>query len=438
MTVMDRSEGQRGASCLRGAPGFIAALCLPCCSLILHSSPGEPDGDTGTNDVPADDVLAEEGAEAPPDIEDTESPMDMPDDVPFTSVSAGQSHTCGVTANGIMCWGLNGHGQLGDDTVVDRNRPAYVHNIGEGEYEISAGGAHTCMKSGADSAWCWGANGEGQLGVGSTTESHVPQELTGWFRVVIVSTGGTHTCAIADEGTPTSPYCWGSNSHRQVGIDGEAYYASPQPVSGTPTWNMRLIAAGGTHACGISTGGELLCWGGNEFGQLGTGTTEDTETPSVVDLGGTTVLTATAGGGHTCAHRMDGVVQCWGRNDRGQLGNGTTTGSSIPVAVAELPGAVAAVSAGGEHTCALMASNAVYCWGRNSEGQLGNAAWEDSSRAVLVTGLERSVVRVSAGGAHTCALMDTGAIMCWGDNEFGQLGDGTNNSSSLPVGILVD
>jgi alpha-tubulin suppressor-like RCC1 family protein len=279
---------------------------------------------------------------------------------------------------------------------------------------------------------------EERLGIGTTTDSHVPWGLDAWSPVVIISAGGRHTCAVVNEGTPTSPYCWGSNSQRQVGIDGEPYYTVPEPVTGTSVWNMRFMEIGDTHSCGISLSSDVLCWGGNASGQLGIGTTEDTEVPTVVDMGGVAAATVTAGDSHTCAHRQDGIVMCWGRNDKGQLGNGTTEWSSTPVAVTGLSGEVAQLSAGGEHTCALMQSGIIYCWGGNADGQLGNAGWVDSPSAVIVTGLEGSVVRVSAGGAHTCALLDGGEIKCWGKNDHGQLGDGSNTSSPTPVSVLVE
>jgi alpha-tubulin suppressor-like RCC1 family protein len=143
-----------------------------------------------------------------------------------------------------------------------------------------------------------------------------------------------------------------------------------------------------------------------------------------------------AGSGYTCASTSTGAVRCWGSNDYGQLGNGNTTSTSAPVGVTGLGSGVAAVSAGGYHSCAVTSAGAAKCWGLNGNGELGNGAVIDSSAPVAVSGLGSGVAAVSAGGYHSCAVTSAGAAKCWGSNGDGQLGNATTNDSAVPVDVF--
>jgi alpha-tubulin suppressor-like RCC1 family protein len=201
------------------------------------------------------------------------------------------------------------------------------------------------------------------------------------------------------------------------------------------------IAAGFAHACAITGAGGVACWGANESGQLGNGTTSDSAKPvPVTGLGG--VVSVAAGSDFTCALTDGGAVWCWGNNSSGQLGNDTYAPSSVPVRVldslAGAPlGSVTAITAGRNQTCAVTASGSALCWGNNSEGQLGNGTFIDADLPTAVAGLSNGVTAISAGSYFTCAVNTAGAALCWGHGPWGQLGNGTDADSAVPSVVLA-
>ena len=195
------------------------------------------------------------------------------------------------------------------------------------------------------------------------------------------------------------------------------------------------LALGKGHTCAIDAGGGLRCWGSNSNGQLGDGTTTDRHVPTPVVGLSSGVLAVATGAFHTCALLQSGALKCWGANDKGQLGDGTQTERHTPVQVSGLSSGVVAVTAGGEHTCAVLSSGAAQCWGSNDSQQIGDATGNDRSVPTPVMRLTSGVTMVTAGAAHTCALVDTGTVKCWGDNTVGQLGDGTTWNASRPVSV---
>jgi alpha-tubulin suppressor-like RCC1 family protein len=202
-------------------------------------------------------------------------------------------------------------------------------------------------------------------------------------------------------------------------------------------YGVTALTVGGMHACGLLDGGGVKCWGGNGEGQLGDGTTSNRTAPVDVSALPADISAVSAGWQHTCALRDTGEILCWGWNEYGQLGDGSTTGSPTPVGVLGLPSAAVSVSAGGHHTCAILDTGSVVCWGWNEYGQLGDGTTSNSPTPVDVSGLSAGVEDVSLGSQHTCALLDTGGIKCWGFNWFGQVGDGTNgNNRLLPVDVF--
>ena len=244
--------------------------------------------------------------------------------------------------------------------------------------------------------------------------------------------GGLHTCAVLADG---SVKCWGQNDHGQLGDGTTTDSSAPVTVSGVS--NAIGLALGYSHSCALLADGSVECWGSNSNGQLGNGTTTDHGTPVAVS-GITTAQSISAGGDDTCAllgGASSGQVQCWGSNSNGQLGDGTTTDHGTPVAVAGITDATA-ITSGDAHECAIVdLESEIRCWGSNSSGQLGNGSTTDSSSPITVDGFG-TYLAVAAGAAHTCAVVLHTNIRCWGSNTNGQLGNGTFTDSLDPVNVI--
>ena len=351
-----------------------------------------------------------------------------------SAVSAGSSHTCALaTSGGIKCWGDNFVGQLGDGTTNNRSTPGDVFGLISGVSIASTRGNHTCAVISAGAIKCWGENFSGQLGDGTTSNHPTPVAVANVTSgVSAVSTGDSHTCAITTSG---GVKCWGFNNAGQLG-DGTTTSRSMSVDVVDLTSEVNAVSTGVFHTCALTSSGGVKCWGDNSNGQLGDGT--NTNHLTQVDVVGliSGVNSVSVGGFHTCALTSSGGVKCWGFNNYSQLGDGTTTSRSTPVDVTGLTSEVSAVSAGRNHTCALTASGGVKCWGNNSDGQLGNNTTIHSATPVDVVGLTSGVSAISAGGNHTCALTTSGGVKCWGDNGYGQLGDGTSSDRLTPVDVV--
>jgi len=348
----------------------------------------------------------------------------------YTAISAGRWYTCALTTSGgVKCWGQNGYGQLGDGTTTDRTTPVDVIGLTSGVSAITTGWFHTCALTASGGVKCWGDNWYGKLGDGTTEERGTPVDVIGLTSgVSAITAGWGHTCALTASG---GVKCWGFNDDGELGDGTTDGRTTPVNVSGL-TNGFIAIDAGGWHTCALKYGSGVKCWGANAAGQLGDGTTTDRYTP--VNVGGLATGDAiSAGGWHTCAVAFGGV-KCWGFNNNGQLGDGTTDYRTTPVDVSGLTSGVSAIAAGEYHTCALTSGGGVKCWGWG--GQLGNGTNTDSTTPVDVSGLASGVSAIAAGGNHTCALTVSGGVKCWGDNWLGQLGDGTTTDRRTPVDVF--
>jgi len=383
-------------------------------------------------------------------------------------VSAGGDHTCAIVPpKGVECWGRNNKGQLGTGAFGGISTAA-VTVVGLTRVrQISAGGSHTCaLPAGGKTKGeveCWGLNGSGQLGDNSVAASAVPvfvhtsagnpSPLTG---VISISAGGNHTCAViksAKASIGDVVKCWGLGTSGQLGNGAFVTRHAPVTVSGLSK-RVTIVSAGGAHTCAMWFNGPAWCWGNGSKGQLGNGAIVNHAAPvRVVGLVG--VHQISAGGSHSCAvaHLATGQhvkALCWGLNDVGQLGKGAFNAGNAcvgnacqdtPVAVVGLPSPPSGVTAGGAHTCAvggfdpgMTSGSFVECWGLRFDGQLGIGPGANTNQPTLaVPGgyTNPGYNRPSAGANHTCALYG-GYVECWGQGNFGQLGDGSVADSPYP------
>lgn len=291
----------------------------------------------------------------------------------------------------------------------------------------------------------WGSNTDGQLANGSTVSSTVPVAAAlAKFRhrtLTQISAQSSTACALAKGRT----FCWGAGDQGQIGNGSTADSLTPKAVTTgvLPKQQLQQVSVGSEFACALSKGGRVFCWGGNANGELGNGTTADSNVPVRVDMGGALkdkrVVSLAAGRFHTCALTTERGIYCWGRNNAGQLGDGTLTNSSVPVKVA--PGALPpkkaqAIVAGVTHTCALSVKGRIYCWGANSSGQLGDGSTTDSTVPVAAnTGrlAGEKFANLSAGLARTCAVTTGNRALCWGTNTSGALGIGSSVVAAGPT-----
>jgi alpha-tubulin suppressor-like RCC1 family protein len=396
--------------------------------------------------------------------------------VSIAAVSGGWGHTCAVTGSGaVYCWGFNSNGQLGDATYDWRYTPVAVAGLsGLVATSVAVAGTHSCARFVGGSVRCWGWNQDGQLGDGTTVSRNQPVLVTALsgFSATAVTAGGSFNCALIAGaaprcwGTTSSPveglpdlaneaidaggghvcvlvadgnvHCWGDNRYGQIGDSSQRIRVIPVRVLGLSSVSVLELVAGAWHSCALISGGSVRCWGRNQHGQIGDGSFTLRRTPTVVSgLAGLNVTALSAGESHTCARIVDGSVRCWGRNDRGQLGDATTTDRNVAVMVEGLGGIdIVDVAVGAGHSCAIDQLSVVRCWGRNDDGQIGDGSNTDRPQPTLVSGLAGvTVAALEAGEWHNCVLLVGGALRCWGYNGNGQVGDGTTMQRNAPVAV---
>ncbi|MDR1969834.1 MAG: hypothetical protein LBQ11_00600 [Candidatus Nomurabacteria bacterium] len=349
-------------------------------------------------------------------------------------------------------------GQVGDilDAIASRaicnNEPLEPFHW----KQISTGSNHTCAIASDNKAYCWGSNNNGQIGDNTSgTNRLIPTavDTTGALSgktILSISVGDSYTCAIASD---NKAYCWGLNSDGELGDNSTIRKLIPTAVDTTGALSGKTIlsiSAGDIHTCAIASDNKAYCWGGNNNGQIGDNTSSANKlVPTAVDttgaLSGKTILSISAGVYHTCAIASDNKAYCWGDNSNGRLGDNSTTQSLIPVAVyttGALSGkTILSISAGNNHTCAIASDNQAYCWGGNTYSQIGdNTSGTNrlAPTAVYIGGIltDKTVLSISASSVHTCAIASNNQAYCWGWNSTGQIGDNTTSGvKSAPTTV---
>ena len=347
------------------------------------------------------------------------------------------SQFCGITDNGdLYCWGVNSFGALGNGAYGNTNAPSSTPvDLGTGRtaVAVSAGGSHTCAILDNGELKCWGWDDKGQLGDGGgSSNTYAPSSTAinlGTGRTAVaVSAGYRHTCAILDNGELK---CWGEDYYGQLGdgLGNSGNYApSSTPIDLGTGRTAVAVSAGSFHTCAILDNGDLKCWGSDARGQLGDGGTiiandkEEAPSTTAIDLGtGRTAVAVSTGTAHTCALLDNGDLKCWGRDDFGQVGDGgSNTDQTSPRAIDLGTGRTAvAVSAGGYHTCAILDNGDLKCWGSDNYGMLGDGGITAHTNAPSSTAIDlgtgRTAVAVSAGGYHTSVILDNGTMYSWGE-----------------------
>jgi alpha-tubulin suppressor-like RCC1 family protein len=366
---------------------------------------------------------------------------------PVLAVSDSSIRAASVDDTSLFSWGRNNRLQLGNGTTVASSPVPVAVSPGLNTTNLwhiaSAGNQHACALGTDDSLYCWGSDSSGQLGNGSMTNSDAPKTVLLDASWVSVDAGVFNTCGVTVD---RAAYCWGENNYGQLGNGTADDTNTPALVSAGANSSGRWMAlsAGNSLTCGISDNNAAYCWGENDHGQLGNGTSGELPSLDAVAVSNGANSTGlwqsvSASNGFVCGISDDGSAYCWGENNYGQLGNGTTADDSVPVAAANganPTGQWKSISAGVTHTCAIGSDDSAYCWGANAQGQLGNNSTTDDSVAVraLIPG-DAPVRSLSAGENFTCAATDS-ATFCWGANSRGQLGDNSIISSPLPVEVV--
>jgi len=339
------------------------------------------------------------------------------------------THTAYLNSDGtVWTWGNNTAGQLGNGTTTNNAFAAQLSGL-SGVMAVAAGMDHTLALKGDGTVWAWGNNANGQLGDGTTTQRSTPIQVSGLAGVRAIAAGYGHSVALKSDGIV---WVWGNNANGQLGDGTTLNSLVPQQVANM--YGVTAIAAGNGHTIALTADGVAWAWGSNLYGQLGIGTTTDSPVP--VPAGLPSVIAIAAGNGFTVALRNDLTtltVWTWGRNNNGQLGNGTTTDSALPGMINSLSNVVA-VAAGNDHGAALTSAGQVWTWGNNSNGQLGNGTTTPSIIPIQVSSLS-GITAIAAGNAGTVARRLDNTIWSWGSNLYGQLGDGTTTDRLVPVNV---
>ncbi len=400
-------------------------------------------GDTGADDAP--DVIADASVEG--DVHDATDVIDASSDLPDASdgscpaappprpsrFALGNTSACWLDeSDHAFCWGANTYGMTTYSSSAGSNRAVRAPEL-DG-VALAAGEFITCSLHADGTVWCAGLNTEGQLGDGSTTNRPRVVQVSGVTGATAIAAGFKHACAVVAGGAVR---CWGMNSRRQLGAPTTetcgSFPCSRTAVTVAKVSGATQLALGNVHSCALRGDGAVWCWGDNAYGQMGRGGIDGVAATPAASPGLTGVRALAAGYHHTCALMGDGAVRCWGQNDQGQLGDGTTFTRAAAVPVVGLR-CVEALAVGHFHGCGVVAG-ALSCWGINSRGQLGNGGTTDAPSPSPVT--LSGITDVGAGQWHTCARSEGSTLWCWGWNLSGMLGIGSSTPSQSATPLRV-
>lgn len=383
-------------------------------------------------------------------------PKQIGTDSNWSHISLGDQFSCGIqtiqtdttttSSQTLWCWGKNDLAQLGHD--IPNNKPAPSQVDGAIDWAaISSGDSHACATNNTNHLYCWGNNSYGQLGQGDTLAETIPALIGATSNWLGISVGGNHTCAIQDD---DSLWCWGNNSAGQLGIGTTSHQPNPQLISHIDELGWHSVSSGKDHTCAIDSEFIGHCWGLNEFGQVGNGIALSTETAKRFDES-ENWDSIDSGTLHSCGLKNDPfdttskTLWCGGINNFGQLGIGSTANQSAPLQIKGPDTTLENwqhVSTGHYHSCAITAAGALYCWGRNSHGQLANGNTTDIpanwSLQTPITQDADDWTTVAVGASHSCGIKNTDELWCWGDNATDQMGNNaaTKPSQTSPIQVM--
>jgi len=348
-------------------------------------------------------------------------------------IAAGNGFACALMAShAIECWGNGTDGDLGNGAASQSSTPVLVSGISHAA-QIAAGGYNACAVLSTGRIKCWGDDTYGQLGNGAHgTTSDVPVYVAGILHAARVDVGTTHACALTTTGAVK---CWGDGTSGALGDGSVAEHDTPVQVTGIlhkATW----VSAGQSYSCAVQAS-RAKCWGHNAEGELGIGRINDRHVPVVVQNLGTAVLVINAGIVHTCALIVGPTghaARCWGFNNYGQVGNGSTHEVHLPAHVSGWTSLATSIAPGLGFTCGVR-GGAAKCWGLDASGQLGTGGTPDRHTPAQVANLTSGVVKVATGSDAGYALLASGGVRSWGVNSSGQLGDGDTTPSPVPVTV---
>lgn len=350
----------------------------------------------------------------------------------ITTISAGLDHTCAISSTQhIFCWGDNLAGQLGDGAAETYATTAVASQSALTFTTVSSATDYSCAVASTEDGYCWGTVGSGQLGDGVTAETvTAPHLVSNGLHFTTIVTGDDHACGLVANG---AAYCWGANGSGQLGNGGAGASSKPVAVSGGLQFNQ--ISVGNGTTCGLVAGGAAYCWGAND-GAIGDGGTTDRTVPAAVSGGNAFIAISTAGD-VTCGVTTSHQGLCWGEASFGELGTGSQPSFLQEVTPSPIAGGLSLQSitvAYNGPVCAITTSEAAYCWGKGDEGELGNGAAEETGTPTAVLG-GLVFTQLTANQTHACGVTTSAVAVCWGDKFYGDLGDGTRDFREAPVQV---